>query len=1352
MIQSGRDTKVFTGTMDQDTEARYLGPANYRYLLNGRTAINSQGTFGAVEDVMGNVLVPNPNLPPGQNKVIGSYEDIAGQSCIYFVYNNNGFHGIYRWFANSPLSPNGFIETIYRVSNPAVYNQFNPNPLDFQFNGLITGVNLVDNLLCWTDSLSGPKMLNIDRANVTNKRKKFNIYFNRALFDKTITPIFANGIDFTINIYQENIIAPIASLTWTDLPVSSIQNSVALLVAAYQASIPFQAVATITNNINWVDIEINTPGVYTVEFTNNAPAFPPFLAGYVTPDNFYPDATATTVSYNPTSYQLFERIKYPPFCNTTGFFDPLSSPLQSFSFDLSPYNYTIPVPGFNGNVSSIYYNDGITNVNDPYGYVVPGAPTYGGIRPNGTGPAINAQAYLTNPTASPVTLNITSTISCALDTTGTAITPPFTNIIRVFLGPKNNPVLGNSILIGQLNPTGGNNPFTGTFNTNITLAPGAQYIIYTQWFFPYIVPGGGPSLVQGPNANFALPASTFNVQVISNKYYNPVSELYPLFRAKYIYDDEQHSVYGAISPTVVNDTVGASKVILNFEDNRLIDVNLACDIKKVVLAVSLDNNVTWFDFAELLPYQWIGHLNQKYVWENKDALLAVPAAESTLLFHNVPLKSKSQEYIDDRIWDGAITTGYDTIQLELDTSVLYDDITQPPWLSLLNNQPYLSISRWKRGYIGQIGIVYYDDADRKTAVCLDDINSRVSIPDYDDPTFPNTYDYNPAYIRLGIYNDPPDWAVKYHVVRTHDLSQLNYLYITAGGIDYVDAEDNVVLPTFARFIRVDLQNISYYNENSNKGAKLIYTFVQGDRIKFLKNAAGARFNKNDYQIEYAIGNYVYINYDGVLTNLNAGSLIELYTPTQESEKLLFYEFGECHAIETINVGGSLVRRHAGSVQNQIPGAAPAILDLKTGDVWYRNRQVFYNTAGPFIPGQLANNYIQFLSDRTPSDYSELICDNNGRVNSIDIKGRLYQPTGIVFSNKYISNTDINGLNAVEPLNTQQYSTVYGDIRKMQVVNNDVLKLIFGNSYQLSIYVSQGVIRQAQGGTPLVSISDQVAGNSHIIQRTLGTINPESVVVNDEGDMFGYDENEGVVWISSGNGLIQISDRGMKSVFKRYSNERKSTLAVSETPAIYDLYHDEYIITLNTISNAPGPTKSFPGYTIAYNKQKGGWTSYYSFLPDYYGRVRDYVVSFVKGQLYVHDRSNIAKEFYGTQYNRELTYVSNKDFPKVRDFKAISVNGIGLNDVPSIRILPFEGYPNGMFSLLTKRFFKVLEGVQYAYFQKDRLTPGMQANQVNAMANGRNLKGQVLEVTLVNDDTTKSSIYSSEIIYFYSEHS
>jgi hypothetical protein len=380
---------------------------------------------------------------------------------------------------------------------------------------------------------------------------------------------------------------------------------------------------------------------------------------------------------------------------------------------------------------------------------------------------------------------------------------------------------------------------------------------------------------------------------------------------------------------------------------------------------------------------------------------------------------------------------------------------------------------------------------------------------------------------------------------------------------------------------------------------------------------------------------------------------------------------------------------------------------------------------------------------TINDFIAVDTDGFGRTNIISDIGQQYRYSTFRFSDQY--QEVLNGLSANQPLNFMQMNLNYGDLNKMQVVNNDVLKLIFGNSYQVSIYVNQGVIRQAQGQSPLISVSDQVAGNSHVIQRTLGTLNAESVLVNDEGDMFGYDENEGVVWIASGNGLLQISDRGMKSVFKQYSNQRKATGGISETPTVYDLYHDEYIITL-------GDMNGFTGVTIAYNKQKQGWTSYYSFVPEYYGRVRDYVVSFKDGQLWKHDANTLAKNFYGTQYTRQLKFISNKDFPKVKQYKAIAVTGIGKNDAPSIFIPPYEGVPTGMLSSLSARFFQTLEGIQYANLQKDKLSPGFGGNQLQALVNGRNLKGQTIEITLENTDITKSSIYSTDVVYFYSENS
>ena len=99
------------------------------------------------------------------------------------------------------------------------------------------------------------------------------------------------------------------------------------------------------------------------------------------------------------------------------------------------------------------------------------------------------------------------------------------------------------------------------------------------------------------------------------------------------------------------------------------------------------------------------------------------------------------------------------------------------------------------------------------------------------------------------------------------------------------------------------------------------------------------------------------------------------------------------------------------------------------------------------------------------------------------------------------------------------------------------------------------------GENIVSLTDSVIGDDHLIQRTLGGKNPESVVINDEGDIFGYDENEGVVWLGAGNGLLQLSDIGMKTTFLNYALHRRQLSTPSHAPAVYDLYNDYYMITL-----------------------------------------------------------------------------------------------------------------------------------------------------------------------------------------------
>ena len=1440
MYTGPQDTRVLTGVMDQDSAAWAVKPENYRYALNLINIFNQQK--GSHTSIQGTIEVINTSLKNGTNKCIGYFEDIKGGSVIFFVYNELGYHAIFRWFENRPGYTNGVIETIYQVQTPSFYDEYEPNPLSFDPDYLVTGVNLVDDLLYWTDYHTGPKMINIKRANESGKKREFNLYFNDNTFER-----FTPSLIHTLNLYQPGVAAPIASLTWSmPVTVSTYAQAVDDLMNNYAGS-PFASFVNLTDKGNYITAQILQVGQYMLEWTNNA--FAPFYSGMIVPENFYPDTTPTTATYEPLKDDLIERIKYPPHCNPTGEFQNQNNEGGFYVEIEENRGWPLTDPAIYGNLFQNYIY-GILPFTAPYytdnGYVVPGT---------GATFTIPPPAYIENTTTGPLTFFITWDLNVAVVSYINPAIPP-----SVLPEVELNIAQVGAIATNTFNLFTWDTSYAGgqTYNIKgsgyITLPAGTQAVLWCRTVNLRFT-------INGTLTGFANIAGNSNL----------LRDTYPSFRAKYIYKDYQNSVYGAIGNTVVPSSIYDDVVELDFSDPRLESAELASDIKNVVLAVSLDSGVTWNDFATLDPYEFVGVGRQKYTYRGTEVLLTIPEATAILPYHNVPRLSKGQEFIDDRIWDSKLLTGYDAIPLELQIDVDYELLTTGEFYGLSTQHPPTSVSRWRRGWRGWIGIVYYDDADRRSPVCIDPVNSYVEIPSYNDEiTILSTAQkgLNPAYLRTRIFSKPPSWAKKYQFVRSEDLSQQAYLLWCADELDYVNDDDTQVSasPTAqTKYIRIDISNIAYYTDKTNKGAQISFTFTDGDRIKFIQSTSSVVAQANDYVIAKVTTTFIYVVYDGSFQVTPAdGYLIEFYTPRAQAEKLLYYEFGECYDIEPVVQNGIQVVRHKGGLQDQVYAPVPlnvftpAITELKTGDVWYRARDLYYNT------GAVAGVRTFLISSSTPSDYTDVNHNNNGRVNSTELLGELYQDTGLVFSDQYISGTQVNGLGAVQPANYKQFSTVYGGANKLLVVNNDILKIFFGNGYQLSIYVNQGVIRQAQGGGNIISVIDEVAANSHIIQRSLGTVNAESVVLNDEGDVFGYDGTEGVCWLGAGNGLVDISDTGMSIQWRNYGLSRLALQkGKSQTPAIFDLSNDQYIITLNALQpnpeilpvahiklpditpdflsqggaqvditiqpnnqviysaftnatswaailqtafsgwtlavNADGsvdvtaptvtgyvdssiiitvtyngsytipPTAStgtytfnfeggqvasdnlpFAPVTLAYNKSRRGWINYYSFTPEYYGRLRNQIIGFVDGKLHLHAKNTLYNNFYGVQYSSRMNYVLNNDYPKVKVPLALWYRGVG-NWGAYLRNVPTGSYPWGQETQMTPAHFLLEEDGYYAPVLKNKLDPRY-PNQDQAWVNGEDIRGDAPEIELYNDQDSQVRLDSSKTIYLYSENS
>lgn len=157
-----REVKKFNGILDKDS-SRYdvqsnchIGGKNVRFVL---------GPNGAqVQNIKGNYVIDNSNLPPGDNEVIGAFFDAVNQRIIWFNRNQYGANGIYSLSVQT-----GTITQIFRCFvNSAT------DILNFSLDYPICSAAIVyrttgdGNLLYWTDGTNRPMYLNLDTVSANS--------------------------------------------------------------------------------------------------------------------------------------------------------------------------------------------------------------------------------------------------------------------------------------------------------------------------------------------------------------------------------------------------------------------------------------------------------------------------------------------------------------------------------------------------------------------------------------------------------------------------------------------------------------------------------------------------------------------------------------------------------------------------------------------------------------------------------------------------------------------------------------------------------------------------------------------------------------------------------------------------------------------------------------------------------------------------------------------------------------------------------------------------------------------------------------------------------------------------------
>ena len=139
--------------MNRDLDEKMLKPGEYREALNINVSKSESSDIGSVENILGNKLIVDTGI--SNAKTIGQYRDNGDEKIYYFITNNDSYNHI-----NS--GSHQIIEYDQKANKSTII--VNSTALNFHQEYPITGINLVDKLLFWTDDRNPPRKINVETA------------------------------------------------------------------------------------------------------------------------------------------------------------------------------------------------------------------------------------------------------------------------------------------------------------------------------------------------------------------------------------------------------------------------------------------------------------------------------------------------------------------------------------------------------------------------------------------------------------------------------------------------------------------------------------------------------------------------------------------------------------------------------------------------------------------------------------------------------------------------------------------------------------------------------------------------------------------------------------------------------------------------------------------------------------------------------------------------------------------------------------------------------------------------------------------------------------------------------------
>ena len=153
--------------MNKDLDDRLVPTGEYRNAQNVSISRSEGSDVGALENILGNSIIEQTNLGIPNLDVIGFLADNNSDNIYVFLtdYIDTSVSGISDF---APISSNCIIGR-YNVTNNSFIKLVEGRFLNFAKNNPIIGVNILEDLLFWTDNRNQPRKINVsDAAQIPN--------------------------------------------------------------------------------------------------------------------------------------------------------------------------------------------------------------------------------------------------------------------------------------------------------------------------------------------------------------------------------------------------------------------------------------------------------------------------------------------------------------------------------------------------------------------------------------------------------------------------------------------------------------------------------------------------------------------------------------------------------------------------------------------------------------------------------------------------------------------------------------------------------------------------------------------------------------------------------------------------------------------------------------------------------------------------------------------------------------------------------------------------------------------------------------------------------------------------------